>query len=198
MENQGPVVSEERSGPWLAGQCKILNCINALHSGVTPSNFSSEFVNFSFLHPELKKKWKHQYQTLKTLVRKLVLLHTGITQAKYRFGASMSSFQVEKLVWQHFHRSNTHNLKHFHFKMGFPGDSEVKTSACSAGDLGLIPGSGRSPGEGNATHSSIFALENPMYGGAWWATVHGVAKNRTRLSYFTFTFHFKIKNDLPA
>ena len=41
-----------------------------------------------------------------------------------------------------------------------------------------------------ATHSSTFCLENPMDGGAWWAVVHGVAKSRTRLSDFTFTFPF--------
>ena len=79
--------------------------------------------------------------------------------------------------------------------MGFPGGSEVKASACNAGDLGLIPGSGRSPGEGNGNPLQYSCLENPMGGGAmgggaWWATVHGVAKSRTRLSDFTFTFHF--------
>ena len=45
--------------------------------------------------------------------------------------------------------------------LGFPGGSEVKASACNAGDLGSIPGSGRSPGEGNATHSSILAWRIP-------------------------------------
>ena len=45
-------------------------------------------------------------------------------------------------------------------------------------------------GEGNGTPLQYFCLENPMDGGAWWAAVHGVAKSRTRLSYFTFTFHF--------
>ena len=45
--------------------------------------------------------------------------------------------------------------------MGFPGGSEGKASACNAGDLGSIPGSGRSPGEGNASHSSILAWEIP-------------------------------------
>ena len=44
-------------------------------------------------------------------------------------------------------------------------------------------------GEGNGTRLQYFCLENPMDGGAWWATVHGVAKSRTRLSNFTFTFH---------
>jgi len=68
------------------------------------------------------------------------------------------------------------------------GDSEVKASACNAGDLGSIPGSGRSPGEGNGNPLQYSCLENPMDGGAWWATVHGVAKSWTRLSDFTFTF----------
>jgi len=58
-------------------------------------------------------------------------------------------------------------------------------SACSAGDLGLIPGSGRSPGEGNGNPLQYSCLENPMDGRAWWATVHGVEKSRTRLSDFT-------------
>ena len=70
--------------------------------------------------------------------------------------------------------------------LGFPGGSEVKASAWNAGDLGLILGSGRSPGEGNGTPLQYSCLENPVEGGAWWATVHGVAKSRTRLSDFTF------------
>ena len=74
--------------------------------------------------------------------------------------------------------------------MGFPGGSEVKASACNAGDLGSIPRSGRSPGKGNSNPLQYSCLENPMDGGAWWATVHGVAKSRTRLSDFTFTFTF--------
>ena len=45
-------------------------------------------------------------------------------------------------------------------------------------------------GEGNGTPLQYFCLENPMDGGAWWAAVHGVAKSRTRLSDFPFTFHF--------
>ena len=55
---------------------------------------------------------------------------------------------------------------------------------------GSIPGSGRSPGEGNGNPLQYSCLENPMDGAAWWATVHGVAKSQTRLSDFTFTFHF--------
>ena len=70
--------------------------------------------------------------------------------------------------------------------MGFPGGSDLKASACNAGDLGSIPGSGRSPGEGNGNPLQYSCLENPMDGGAWWATVHRVAKIWTRLSDFTF------------
>ena len=50
---------------------------------------------------------------------------------------------------------------------GFPGGSEVKASACNAGDLGSIPGLGRSPGEGNGNPFQYFSLENPMDGGSW-------------------------------
>ena len=53
-----------------------------------------------------------------------------------------------------------------------------------SGDPGSIPRSGRSPGEGNGNPLQYSCLENPMDGGAWWAIVHGVAKNRTGLSNF--------------
>ena len=64
--------------------------------------------------------------------------------------------------------------------------SDGKVSACNAGDPGLIPGSERSPGEGNGNPLQYSCLENSMDGEAWWATVHGVAKSQTRLSDFTF------------
>ena len=67
----------------------------------------------------------------------------------------------------------------------FPGGSEGKASACNAGDPGSIPGSGRSPGERNGNPFQDSCLENSMDGGAWWATVHEVAKSRTRLRGFT-------------
>ena len=62
-------------------------------------------------------------------------------------------------------------------------------SACNAGDLGSIPGSERSPGEGNGNPLQYSCLENPMDGGAWWATVHGITKIRTRLRDFTFKWY---------
>ena len=60
--------------------------------------------------------------------------------------------------------------------MGFPGSSEVKVSACNVGDLGSIPGLGRSSGEGNGNPLQYSCLENPMDGGA---LVHGVAESDT-------------------
>ena len=63
-----------------------------------------------------------------------------------------------------------------------PNGSDGKASACNDGDPGLIPGSGRSPGEGNGNPLHHSCLENPMDG-----EVHGVAKSQTQLSNFTFT-----------
>ena len=67
----------------------------------------------------------------------------------------------------------------------FVGGSDGKASTCDEGDLGFIPESRRSPGEGNGNPLQYYCLENSMNGGAWWATVHGVAKSWTRLRDFT-------------
>ena len=66
---------------------------------------------------------------------------------------------------------------------GFPGGSVVKDPPESAGDLGSIPGSGRSPGGGNGNPLQYSCLENAMDRGAWQATVHGVSKSWTQLRY---------------
>ena len=58
----------------------------------------------------------------------------------------------------------------------------VKNPPDNAEDVGLIPGSGRSPGKGNGKPVQYSCLENPMDRGAWWATVHGVAESQTQLS----------------
>ena len=63
--------------------------------------------------------------------------------------------------------------------LGFPHSSVGKESPCNAGDPGLIPGSGRSSGEGNGNPLQYSCLEHPMDRGAWWATVYGVTKSRT-------------------
>ena len=72
--------------------------------------------------------------------------------------------------------------------MGFSHGSASKEPACKAGDLGSIPGFGRSTGEGNGHPLQYSGLENSMERGAWQATVHGVAKSRTQLSKFHLTF----------
>ena len=65
---------------------------------------------------------------------------------------------------------------------GFPGSSVGKESVCNAGDMALIPGLGRSPGEGIGYPLQYSYLENSMDRGAWWATVHEAAKSQTTLS----------------
>ena len=60
--------------------------------------------------------------------------------------------------------------------LGFPGGSVVKNPPASAGDEGSIPGSGKSPGEGNGNPLRYSCLGNPMDRGTWWTTVHRVTK----------------------
>ena len=66
----------------------------------------------------------------------------------------------------------------------------VKNPPASAGDAGLIPESGKSPGDGNGNPLQYSCLENPVDRGTWWTTVHGVAKSWTPLSEFTLTFTY--------
>ena len=72
--------------------------------------------------------------------------------------------------------------------LGFPDSSDSKESACNVGEPGSIPGSGRSPGEGNSSPLQYSRLENYMNRGAWRATVHGVTENQTQLRTTTLTF----------
>ena len=62
--------------------------------------------------------------------------------------------------------------------LGFSGGLLGKESACIAGDLGSIPGSGRSPGKGNSNPLQVSCLGDPMDREDWWATVHGVANSQ--------------------
>ena len=76
------------------------------------------------------------------------------------------------------------------FQRGFPGGTVVKNLPVNAGDIGdvgSIPGLGRSPEETHGNPLQYSCLENPMDRGAWRATVHEVAKSQTRLSSFTLT-----------
>ena len=63
-----------------------------------------------------------------------------------------------------------------------------KESACNAGDVGLIPGSGRCPREGHGNQLQYSCLQNPMDRGAWWATVYGAIKSWTQLSMHTLHY----------
>ena len=72
--------------------------------------------------------------------------------------------------------------------MAFPGGAVAKNLPANAGnarDEGSIPGSGKSPGEGNGNPLQYSCLENPMEGGAWQAPIHGVTKSWTRLNTHT-------------
>ena len=80
--------------------------------------------------------------------------------------------------------------------LGFPGNSVSKESACNAENLGLIPGSGRPPGEKNANPLQYSCLENPMDRGDWQVIVHGGLKSQTQLSdsvlYSFYDIHHNI------
>ena len=90
---------------------------------------------------------------------------------------SQHHFSVKIYIWQ------------YHLFLKTVG-SDGKESAHNVGDLGLIPESRRSPGEGNGNPLQYSCLGNPTDGGAWWATVLGVAKSWTWLRNFTFTISF--------
>ena len=77
-------------------------------------------------------------------------------------------------------------LKYHIYALLFPGGSDSKEFSCNTEDLGLIPGSGRSPGERNSYPLQYSCLENSMDRGAWWVTVHGVSKSRTQVTDFHF------------
>ena len=106
----------------------------------------------------------------------------------------LSLHQVQNSYTHNLHPNNiithTHTHTHTHTSInyshhpcgGFPGGSDSKESTCNAGDLDSIPGSGRAPGEGDGNPLQ-YCLENSMDRGTWQATVHGVAKSQTQLSY---------------
>ena len=76
--------------------------------------------------------------------------------------------------------------------MGFPDGSDGKELACNAGNLGSIPGSGRSPEEGTGYPFLYSCLENPMGGGAWWAALPGAAQSWTQGDHIQAKEHLKL------
>ena len=86
-----------------------------------------------------------------------------------------------KLLEENMHYTFWHWSQSYYFYVSsdkgvFPGGSDDKESACSVGNPGLIPGSGRSPGEIHSNPLQYSCLENSMGSGAWWATVYGVTE----------------------
>ena len=73
------------------------------------------------------------------------------------------------------------------FVVSFPGGPDSKESACKLGDLGLIPESGRPPGEGNSYPVQYSCLKNSMDRGTWWATVHGVTEETDTTEQLTLS-----------
>ena len=97
--------------------------------------------------------------------------------------------------WPHFQSCLTSVSKDLRDSEGFPGGSGVKNPPANAGDMGLIPGSGRSPGKGNGNPVQYSCLENSMGRGAWWDVVHAMAKSWTWLcDYLSLFFCFRLKN----
>ena len=77
----------------------------------------------------------------------------------------------------------------------FPGGSLVKNLLANSGDMGSIPGSGRSPGEGHGDPLQYSCLENPMDRGAWRATVHGVSTKQRQLVHATMRMNLKMRSE---
>ena len=98
--------------------------------------------------------------------------HRVISKSLSKCSFSISGFQYVSL--ELFFERNSNNLG-----VGFSCGSAGKESACNVGNLGLIPGLGRPPGEGEGYPLQYFCLENPMDRGTWYPTVHGVAESQT-------------------
>ena len=142
--------------------------MKSCHSRLPPILFSSavDCASFSNIH------------------RYLLSAHFGVRQLKFSDTKVDSAFPQEahSLVSPKKMTRLLKNISATSFLLSishycFPGGSDGKESACNAGNLGSVPGLGRSPGERNGNPLQDSCLENPMDRGAWWATVHGVTKN---------------------
>ena len=103
---------------------------------------------------------------------------------------------TERLSTQSTHKTDLNSNSGSFFlrtRKGFPGGSDSKESACNTGDLGAIPGLGRSPGVGNGNPLQYSCLENSKDRGVWWATVREAAKIQMQLSMHTSIYGAKTK-----
>ena len=96
--------------------------------------------------------------------------HDWTTSLSFYTTKYWNILNIDKVIW---------------WNWDFPGGSDNKEFTCRAEDLSSIPGSGRSPGEGNGHPLQYSGLENPMGRGAWWAAVHGFTKSQTWLEWLT-------------
>ena len=85
-----------------------------------------------------------------------------------------------------------------HVERGFPGGSLIKNLPANAGDMGLIPGLGRSPGEENGKPLQYSCLANPMDRGVWWATIHRITKELDTTEWLTFSSLQHVDREKPS
>ena len=117
--------------------------------------------------------------------RKQPIQYSCLGNPMFRRAGGLQSMRLQRAGhdWVTKYTHTVYNITCLYYIIirGFPGGSDSKEFACNAGDLGSIPGLGRSPGEGNDNPLQYPSLENSMSRGAWQDTVHGVAESRTRL-----------------
>ena len=139
------------------------------------------FLTYKLIHYTL---W--YYSFLCNHISPSPVQHT-VLSVKYE-GGGIFKESGEKLMAKHI--SIQTNRLYFHLShISSLMAQMVKVSAYNAGDQGLIPGLGRSPGEGNGSPLQQSCLENPMDGEGWQSTMHGISKSQTQLSDFAFTSH---------
>ena len=147
---------------------------NPSHMPVKPdsTNTNSKSVWFNlqrhtFLHCNLKQNHSQH-----------IILSITIQYISKRQSLK-SSNTVIPLKYNNYHLTIAKSTVHVQTLTVVSGSSHGREFACNTRDLGSVPGLGRSPGEGNGKPLQYSCLENSMERGAWWATVHGVAKNWT-------------------
>ena len=175
------VCGQVQTGGWLQGDSRviwlILQCFS--HSRSSQQSAGKPFLGMSSPDPDPE------------MVARLLSWSPCESFLEIKTGFSCSlhgwapSFQVSRVqIWplwkcKTWRKSRREGI---YVYVVFPGGSLVKNPPANAGDVGLIPGSERPPGEGNENQLQCSCLENPMDRGAWRAIVHGVAKSQTQLS----------------
>ena len=136
-------------------------------------------------------RWKKHYPDWRRGTQVLALGIGRWLWSLYLLFYISTFLHLEYMVYLLPDHQNKASIAKSHTFGGFPGGSDGKESACNSGDLGSVPGSGRSPGEGVGNPLQYSCLENFMDRGTWRATVHGVTKSWTRLSDLTPSLHFQ-------